>query len=160
MSQKIIIFNPDECGGCRTCEMVCSWSHNIGVIRPSLSRVHVLKEEKEGLNFAVFCQQCEVPPCVEACPVDAMSKDKITGAILINEEDCIGCKLCFRACHLGAIGIDTEKKIMIKCDLCGGNPQCVKWCPRGALCYVRPEIANLSKQRSMFESHIFDGYLS
>jgi Fe-S-cluster-containing hydrogenase component 2 len=35
---------------------------------------------------------------------------------------------------------DSERNICVKCDLCGGNPLCVKFCPEGALSFVKREI--------------------
>jgi len=37
------------------------------------------------------------------------------------------------ACQFGMIRIDPETKQAFKCDLCGGDPQCAKWCPTGAI---------------------------
>jgi Fe-S-cluster-containing hydrogenase component 2 len=34
-------------------------------------------------------------------------------------------------CPFGAISLDGDR--MIKCDLCEGDPQCVKWCATKAL---------------------------
>ena len=59
-------------------------------------------------------------------------------AVVMNSSKCIGCKLCMNACPLGNIGVNTEKKQMHKCDLCGGDPKCVKFCPSGALVFEDP----------------------
>ena len=76
-----------------------------------------------------------------ACPVEgAMYIDEQTGARCINQEMCIGCKLCIEACGSyydpPRIAFDPERGKAIKCDLCGGDPQCVKWCSNGALKYI------------------------
>lgn len=81
-----------------------------------------------GADFPHFCTQCEDYPCVEACPVKALSISRKTSAVLVDEEKCTGCGLCIDACpgripHLHP----TETHILI-CDLCGGNPQCAKVC--------------------------------
>ena len=143
-----------KCGGCRTCELICSWVHNAGVIRPAVSRIHVSKDEIRGIYAPLVCRQCASPRCEEVCPEHAVRRDDKTGAVLIDEETCTGCKLCFEACPLGAVRIDPEKNIMIKCDLCGGDPQCVKWCANGALIYENAEIAGLSKKKP-----ILNGFL-
>lgn len=84
-----------------------------------------------GADFPHFCTQCEDYPCVEACPVKALSISPKTSAVLVDEEKCTGCGLCIDACpgripHLHP----TENHILI-CDLCGGNPQCAKVCQEG-----------------------------
>jgi anaerobic carbon-monoxide dehydrogenase iron sulfur subunit len=37
---------------------------------------------------------------------------------------------------------------MVKCDLCDGQPTCVRFCPTGALTYVEASTANLKKRRA------------
>lgn len=154
MSRKILSADSDKCGGCRTCELICSWSHDKGTIRPSVARIHIFKEEALGINIPMFCQQCEKAPCMDACPVDAMHRDPRTDAVIINQDTCVGCKACMIVCPYGAVGIDSGKKLMLKCDLCGGDPQCVKWCPREALRYETAEISNLIRQRDIMENRV------
>ncbi len=154
MSRKILSVDSDQCGGCRTCELICSWSHDKGTIRPAVARIHVFKDEGLGINIPVFCQQCEKAPCKDACPVDAISRDARTGAMLINHDTCVGCKACMIVCPYSAIGFDSDKSLMLKCDLCLGDPQCVKWCPRQALRYETAEISNLIRQRSIVEQGV------
>jgi Fe-S-cluster-containing hydrogenase component 2 len=66
------------------------------------------------------------------CPEDAI--EKIDGAVIIHEEDCIGCGLCRDACPIGAINLD-EYGIATKCNLCAGRDKqlCVSVCPKEAL---------------------------
>lgn len=154
MSRKILSLDLDKCGGCRTCELICSWSHDKGTIRPAVSRVHVFKEEALGVNIPMFCQQCEKAACMGACPVNAIYREMSTGAVLINADICVSCKACMIVCPYGAIGFDSDKKLMFKCDLCQGDPQCVKWCPREALRYEIAEISNLLRQRTIMEERV------
>lgn len=153
------MVDPNKCSGCRTCELICSWSHNQGVVRPSLSRVQVLKKEDLAINTPMFCLQCELAFCKEVCPVHAISKDKNTGALMINQDTCIGCRACLMVCPFGAIGQDPETRIMLKCDLCGGDPKCVQWCPNEAIQYEEAQVLASSKQRQMVEEHIVKGLL-
>jgi len=134
-----IVCNSEICAGCRTCEAVCSLYHE-GVVNPELSRIQVLKDELGGyISEAMPCKQCDGPECLLACPTGALHVDDVTGARVIDEEKCIGCKRCMEACTATPkrIRYNAEKKVCFKCDLCGGDPQCVKFCPMGALIYVK-----------------------
>jgi carbon-monoxide dehydrogenase iron sulfur subunit len=67
----------------------------------------------------------------------AMYRDKETGAVLCNEDKCVGCWMCIMVCPFGVISRSSDKKIASKCDLCMGEdiPVCVKNCPNEALKY-------------------------
>lgn len=57
--------------------------------------------QTRDVSAAVTCHHCEGAPCMHVCPVNAIThKD---GAIYVNEQHCIGCKLCALACPFGAI---------------------------------------------------------
>lgn len=135
-----LVCDPSICGGCKKCEIVCSLHHE-GVISPALARITVKREIFDGyVCEAMPCLQCDGPECLFVCPVPgALYVDDVTGARVIDPEKCSGCKLCVKACPATPKGIryDTEKKICFKCDLCGGDPQCVKFCPTGALAFVK-----------------------
>ncbi|MFC2082583.1 4Fe-4S dicluster domain-containing protein [Candidatus Bipolaricaulota bacterium] len=121
---------PDNCIGCRTCEIVCSLVHE-GAINSSKSRITVRKEEKIGFSYPVACIQCADPECAKVCPVGAISV--VEGAVPIDAEACIGCGKCVMACPIAAIKILPDTHKPIKCDLCDGSPQCIEWCPRNIL---------------------------
>lgn len=101
---------------------------------PRASRIRILPYFP-GVDIAVVCYQCENAPCIESCPVNAITRDKETNAIIIQEELCTGCKACFETCRADAIFMHPTKSIVIKCDLCGGDPECVKHCPEKAIEY-------------------------
>ncbi len=144
--QKVLFVNSEQCVGCRVCELACS-AHHERSFNPAKSRIHIVNWNGKGLDVPMVCQQCIKPPCLEACPVEAFYRDKKTGAVLINDDVCIGCRLCIDKCPFGGISIDPDKERMIKCDLCGGDPQCVKHCPTNALQYVRPDQMIILKKR-------------
>jgi len=52
----------------------------------------------------------------------------VTGAISINDEKCSGCLDCVDACRFDAIHLGPNNELLT-CDLCGGEPTCVKYCP-------------------------------
>jgi Fe-S-cluster-containing hydrogenase component 2 len=55
-------------------------------------------------------------------------------------------------CPFGVISINPDKKEMIKCDLCEGNPQCVKWCPTGALEFTKSCMIDMPRRREVAEN--------
>ena len=126
--RKVFMAIPELCTGCDLCGLVCSLAKT-DTINPSQARIKVIRPSETGLYVPVFCRHCKAPPCRDACPVtDAMHIDEKTGAVVINEAECIGCLACVQACPFGAILIGPGGEVL-KCDLCGGDPQCVKHCP-------------------------------
>jgi len=147
---KILFIDPEKCTGCRLCETVCSISHE-KACNPALARIHVAKWETKGLYIPVVCVQCESPICEQVCPVKAIKRDEKTGAVLINYDACVGCRLCALYCPFAGAQIDSEKGRVLKCDLCNGEPMCAKFCDPQALQYVKATTANMMKQRAAAE---------
>jgi Fe-S-cluster-containing dehydrogenase component len=88
-------------------------------------------------THVLYCQQCDDPKCLKACPTGALHVDDKSGARVIDQKVCIGCQTCLRACifystSTSRIKYNAETKKCFKCDLCGGDPECVKRCPLGA----------------------------
>lgn len=127
------------CAGCRICEITCTLTHE-GKIQPTLARNIVHKDVQSGdVTHVLYCQQCEDPHCLRACPTGALHVDEQTGARVIDQNVCIGCQSCLNACiyaqggqGVSRIKYNAETNTCFKCDLCGGDPQCVKYCPIGA----------------------------
>jgi Fe-S-cluster-containing hydrogenase component 2 len=55
--------------------------------------------------------------------------------------------MCVTACPFGGMGIDIVARQVIKCDLCDGDPTCVRFCDPGALQFVPATSVNLIKKR-------------
>ena len=130
--------NSLKCSGCRTCTIVCSLSHG-DQCGPSKARIRIVQEARDLFNTTMItCKQCETPMCYYACHTNgggAMYIDETTGARVIDQEACIGCRMCADACPQAPnspIYYDEETQTCFKCDLCGGDPQCVKFCPMSA----------------------------
>jgi len=136
---------PNRCSGCRVCELTCSEQHEER-FQPSKARIHVLSFDETVQDVPVVCQQCADAPCLEACPEEAISRDAETNAVVVDQDLCIQCGSCVSACVIGldavaseqklAIRLDEDTQFPLKCDLCGGDPQCVKFCPTEALVYT------------------------
>lgn len=124
----VIRTDPKRCKGCRYCEAICSYAHT-GTIAPTRSRIRIRSEALKGRDVPVVCQQCKERPCVEACPFGSIVEDPSLGIVKINEELCRGCEACIEACPFHAIFMDSKTGKALKCDLCGGDPMCVKICP-------------------------------
>jgi Fe-S-cluster-containing hydrogenase component 2 len=125
--------------------MVCSNLNSNGRNSFYLARISVEKEYIKGDYRPKVCLQCVDPPCLKACPVGALRVDRSKGtyARIIDERTCIGCQECAKACHQyfrpSRSKFDPQRKKAIKCHLCFGDPECVKFCPAGALRVERSE---------------------
>ena len=132
---KMITVNIENCTGCGACELMCSFRHH-GEFNPRKARINKTVFHDDQIAIPILCQQCEDPWCVNICPSGALSKgtEASSGATLVSvdEEKCVGCKMCMLACPYGNIVVGSSGYAE-KCDLCDGDPQCVKFCPRGAL---------------------------
>jgi len=74
---------------------------------------------------------------MQACPVNAIDVDDQTGAKIVIDAACVGCKLCVIACPFGTIFFDQGNDTAAKCDLCAGDPACAHACPTGAISVAR-----------------------
>ena len=132
VSRMYIVSDSASCGGCRRCQLVCSLFH-YGECNLELASVRVTKNVFSGEYEVETCRQCKEPRCLAACPVGAIYLNDKTGAFVIDEKNCTGCGLCAEECPFDMIGYYSEKNINFKCDLCGGDPQCVNICSYSAV---------------------------
>lgn len=145
---KIINVDPSKCTGCRLCEMVCSVK-NEGISNPYNARIHVVKWEFECFEIPMLCQQCDVPFCAASCPVGALIKDVPTGVVKVDYDRCVSCRMCVLACPFGGMKYDVRRKKIAKCELCNGEPTCVKFCETEALTFEDAGKIDLKKQREL-----------
>jgi len=142
---KKIVIHEEFCIACRLCEVHCLVQHSsshdiIKAFRAEKDTVmpRVVVEESGPISFALQCRQCPEPKCIEACISGAMHRDENTGAVVCDEEKCVGCWMCIMVCPAGGIQQSlTGHRIASKCDLCYGSdiPACVANCPNEALTY-------------------------
>ena len=141
---KRIYVREEYCIGCRLCEINCLVKNSkskklIKAFRDDRDIVvpGVQVEEAGPLSFALQCRHCDDAPCIEACITGAMQRDSETGAVLCDEDRCVGCWSCIMVCPAGAVMRGKVRKVASKCDLCMGEetPVCVEGCPNEALIY-------------------------
>ena len=144
--EKLLLFNPSKCTGCKTCEMACSLSQT-GVCNPASSRRRTISFDDAILDVPMQCMQCGNAACMNICPTQAIYVDPETNAKIKNPDKCIGCRMCMIACPFGAISVDPLTHKIVKCDLCLGDPACAKFCPTGAIEYVSADAYSLTRQR-------------
>ena len=156
------------CDGCQSvnkppqCTLGCIEGH---FAPEPMQWIEVYEQELPGGGTQFIptpCQHCENAPCVNVCPVAATFTSP-DGMVLIDQERCIGCRICMEACPYdrrffnwgeppipqaaAAIKYDVQhqapaqKGTVMKCDFCadkaraGRLPCCAQSCPHKAIYY-------------------------
>jgi Fe-S-cluster-containing dehydrogenase component len=160
-----LVIDLDTCVGCHACAVACKEWNDGGQFGPLpdespygreplgvwFNRVHSFEVEPTQKNkppltvhFPRSCLHCETPDCVTVCPTGASYKRAEDGIVLVDEDKCIGCKLCSWACPYGAREYSQARGVMQKCTLCvdriynesfdeyDRQPACVMACPTRA----------------------------
>ena len=129
---QLLKIIPEKCTGCMQCELACAFVQ-VGAFQPSRSviRVHVFDELAQYAPYTCF--QCEEAWCMTACPVNAIAINPDTQAKVVLDNICVGCALCVIACPFGTIFLNPGTKKAFKCNLCDGDPACVRSCPTAAI---------------------------
>lgn len=148
MAEYELVINYNKCNGCRICEQVCA-IHNSLVANPEKARIRIVnkKEKASIVPIPVRCMQCEEPICEAVCPTHAISTNPVTGARVVNKKKCIGCKTCVYTCPFGAPIFDRSAGTVFLCNLCDDDPQCARWCPFGALQYIRSDETSIKLKK-------------
>jgi Fe-S-cluster-containing dehydrogenase component len=145
---KRILAQNDLCSGCRACEVECVATHE-GCFGTATARIRVTKIEAFGVDVPHICRQCRRAPCLAACPVGALYRDGVTGAVLLYPDNCIGCAACVEACPLGVATLHPQTMLPLICDLCGGEPACVQRCVTGAIVWAAAESGSRAKREKL-----------
>jgi len=159
----IMAIDLAKCDGCGKCSEACSKMHFIPPTREWIKVLKIKDSDKTApYYFPQPCFQCDNPPCTKVCPVDATFKRQ-DGVVLIDNDRCIGCRLCMAACPYNVRSFNWEiteeaaeahgatyspehgfpRKVgtVEKCDFCpdmaaaGKLPACAHICPMGAIYY-------------------------
>lgn len=137
-----------KCSGCRTCEIACSLRHE-GWMWPEASRVRVFMLFP-GVEVPHLCSQCDNYPCVKSCPVQALSVNEKTSAVIVDREKCISCGACIRACPGEIPFLSPNDSKATICDLCDGDPECVKVCQEAGYRCLNLVRERMSSNRRLF----------
>jgi Fe-S-cluster-containing dehydrogenase component/DMSO reductase anchor subunit len=150
--RKGFIFNHNLCVGCNSCSASCLLENNFDFVPRE-----ILKSDTASvlpysvINLSLACNHCEVPVCLNGCPAGAFRRDLASGAVILDNSKCIGCRYCLWVCPYGAPKFDSGKGITDKCHLChhriseGIAPACTTACPVNALSYGNiPDNASLT----------------
>jgi carbon-monoxide dehydrogenase iron sulfur subunit len=147
---KVLHVDHQKCTGCQLCELVCAVSHD-GISNPARSRIRVVKWEAEGLYIPMTCQQCQDAPCLNVCPVKAISRNEELARVAVDYDICIGCRSCVSACPFGAMIFNPTDRQVFKCDLCDGDPQCARFCEVKAVDFIESDKVSINKRRKAAE---------
>lgn len=185
-----ILYDSTLCVGCNACMTACKKANNMPPdftdgqdiwdqpIDLSPNTLNVIKKFTNGtgetkdaeINGHAFikrqCLHCIDPSCVTACPVSALTKDKNTGIVSYNKNNCIGCRYCQVACPYNIPKFDFNRVYpeIVKCQLCdhliaeGKYPACCSVCPTGASLFGRVSdlIVETRRRQQMVPGEMYD----
>lgn len=149
---KKLFVDYKKCLACKACETACAVEHHpsgtlFGALGDSKTQINVRVLGVEHEAFPLSCRHCDPADCLNACPSGAISRDPVSGAVLLNPDLCKACAMCAMVCPFDAIAFKQTHRarygrdVAYKCDLCndrikaGGEPACVEACHSGALVY-------------------------
>ena len=141
---KYLYLYPELCTGCRECSLSCSLS-KFGECNPKKAAISVVRDEFERLEYPLICMQCEDALCLKFCPQNAYSREN--GVIKYDSTKCIKCRFCATICPYAAITVHHND--IIKCDLCSGDPKCVKVCSTNAIRYEEVTLELAEKRKNL-----------
>lgn len=151
MGKISLLVYEQECMGCHACEIACKQEHQLDV---GLLFIKVI--ERSPVYIPIYCHHCSDPPCMDACPMEAISQNEM-GIVRVDGELCDGCKTCVEACPYGAIQFDDDRQVALMCDLCYERlenrmePACSAVCPTRCILWGDEEtIARQTDQRRLF----------
>lgn len=162
------IIDQERCIGCDCCTVACRLEHDadVGYITVDTEDSE-LKDVPKGqfpdLRMSwipKLCNHCENPPCLNACPVDAIYKRE-DGIVIIDKDLCDGCRACVDACPYGIIYFNEDEDLAEKCNLCahridqGLGPFCAICCEGQAIYFGDFNDPNDNVYKMLSERDLF-----
>lgn len=153
MSQKAFYFDASGCTGCKACMAACKDKNDLPVgvnwrrvveygggtwVPYEWDKNIMIPSNVYSYAISTACNHCMDPVCADVCPAEAITK-RADGVVMIDADQCIGCRYCEWACPYGAPQFHEANSAMTKCDFCedlqaaGENPACVDSCVMRAL---------------------------
>ena len=143
-----ILTDTTKCIGCNECAVACKEANHLP---PDTPRRWDIEDGLSARNWTSIvegpdhaftrkqCRHCLEPACASACPVGALQRTEI-GAVIYDNEKCMGCRYCMMACPYGIPRYDWDQTVpyVRKCILCydrireGRQPACTEACPAKA----------------------------
>ena len=144
------VFDPERCTGCEACRVACGNENGGGRDLGWRQVVTFNPARRPGFptrHLSLACNHCERPACLAGCPAAAYRRDEATGAVLLDEGKCIGCRYCAWLCPYDVPRYSGASGTVTKCTFCahrlaeGAAPACSEACPTGALTHGTREDA-------------------
>ena len=178
-----MLYDAVKCVGCKACMSACKrvnmeygglsydkakfdkeglWDAQTELNGNTRTIVKLYKESPQKWSYVKqSCMHCQKPSCVSACPVSAMTRDKVTGIVDYDKSVCIGCRFCQVACsfNIPRFQWDRLNPQIVKCDLCKhtnlaktGTTACAETCPAGAILFGKRKVLLEEAHRRIQES--------
>ena len=151
-------FDMTKCIGCKCCVVACNEQNGnpTDILWRRVGEIEGGVYPKTHRHYlSMGCNHCLEPTCLTGCPVDAYSKDSVTGIVRHSADACIGCQYCTWNCSYGVPQYNPERGVVGKCDMCygrlalGQEPACAAACPEEA---IRIEVVNVADWRKDYRA--------
>ncbi len=157
--QWAMVIDLRNCDGCGSCTAACQKAHYLTPDQTWIKVFAMTNNDGQTYHMPRPCMQCEDPPCLHVCPVEATFRTD-QGVVLVNQDRCIGCRMCMAACPYEARYFNWTADVQYpttpipptpqapipqklgtvgKCTFCVGNlnngllSECASGCPMGAI---------------------------
>jgi formate dehydrogenase iron-sulfur subunit len=150
-------FDMTKCIGCKCCVVACNEQNGnpADILWRRVGEIEGGVYPKTHRHYlSMGCNHCLEPTCLTGCPVDAYSKDSLTGIVHHSADACIGCQYCTWNCSYGVPQYNPERGVVGKCDMCygrltrGQEPACAAACPEQA---ITIEVVNTAEWREQYQ---------